>query len=526
MNNITSRSNLIQISILVLFIWSVVIVISALWNIKVQQELITQIVSNVAHSNFNKDLAYRKWASDHGGVYVTPTDKTPPNPYLAHIKDRDVITTDGKKLTLMNPAYMLRQMMDDYSNLYGVKGKITGIVYLNPNNKADAWEERSIKKFEKGVKEILEITGTGDNEYLRLMKPMIMNQKCQKCHGHLGFENGSVRGGVSISIPMKKYRQQEKKAINFINWTAFIIWFIGLISIIIISKYVLNHIKQREIALDELIVSHQILDNMLDAMFVTDVNGNILRVNKAFENITGFSKEEAIGSNPNILRSEHHNDAFYQLLWDNLNKNGKHTCEIFNRKKSGEIFVSINNITSVKNKNSEIKYFICIMHDITIRTDIPNRILFEIRFDHALALAKRTYSKVILAYIDLDGFKDVNDKLGHQVGDKLLQHIATILKKATRSSDTVARLGGDEFAVIIENADELDKIIHIIKKISKLLKQDIYIDNHRINISGSIGISSYPEDGDNIDNLIRCADMAMYHCKNNGKKSYSFYKEL
>ena len=539
MHKLRSNTYVLQISLLVLVIWSTVMSVAAVWNASMQEKLTTRIVTSVARSNFNKDLAYREWAASHGGVYVVPSEKTPPNPYLAHIEDRDVVTTDGKKLTLMNPAYMLRQMMNDYSEDYGIKGRITGISYLNPKNKSDEWETKAIKKFEKGTKEVIETTKYNGDEYLRLMKPMIMKESCQKCHGHLGFKNGSIRGGVSISVPMKAYREHEKDVINFIKWTAVIVWFVGFIFIVAITKYVLRQVAQREKDLEELIVSHQILDNMLDSMFVTDMDGTILRINNAFEKTTGFSKEDAMGNKANILKSFHHDDEFYKLLWDNLIKYGKHSCEVFNRKKSGEIFVAIQNITSVRDKNGKIKYFISIMHDITARkdaekrithmahydplTDLPNRTLFEIRFEHAIELAKRNKSKLILAYIDIDGFKDVNDTLGHPIGDKLLQNIAVILHSATRASDTVARLGGDEFAVIFENANNTDEIIPMMKKILKLLKKDIIIDDNCVNISGSIGISVYPDNGDNIDTIVKCADIAMYNCKKSGKNNFCFF---
>ena len=539
MDKLKSSNYLIKISVLIVLIWSTVMLLAAIWNAQLQQKLTKQIVTSVARSNFDKDLAYRKWAASHGGVYVVPTEKTPPNPYLAHIEDRDVVTTNGKELTLMNPAYMLREMMDDYSEDSGIKGRITGILYLNPNNKADEWETKAIKEFQKGKKELVEVTIDEDEEYLRLMKPMIMKQECQMCHGHLGFENGSIRGGVSVSVPMKEYREHETQVINFIKWTAIVVWSVGLFFIVAITMYILKQLKQREKDLDELIVSHQILDNMLDSMFVTDINGTILRINNAFESSTGFSRKEVIGNKPSILKSHYHDDAFYKSLWENLIKNGQYTCEIFNRKKNGEIFVSIQNITSVRDKRGKIKYFISILHDITSRkdaekrithmahydplTDLPNRVLFEIRFDHALELAKRNKSKIVLAYIDIDGFKNVNDTLGHPVGDKLLQNIALILNSSTRQSDTVSRLGGDEFAIILENVKNIDEITPMIDKILKLLKKNITIDKQPINISGSIGISIYPDNGNDIDTLVKCADIAMYRCKNNGKNNFCFF---
>ncbi|MCW8839209.1 MAG: DUF3365 domain-containing protein, partial [Thiovulaceae bacterium] len=222
-------------SLIIFAIWSVLIFMSAVWNIQIEKNITEDTVKNIARASFNKDQAYRLWATSHGGVYVKPTQKTPPSPWMAHLSDRDLTTTDGTKLTLMNPAYMLREMMDDYSELYGIKGRIVGIVYLNPNNEADEWEAKAIKSFEQGRKEIMDFTNIEGEKYLRLMRPMIMNQKCQKCHGHLGFPNGSVRGGVSVSVPMKKYIEHENESVSNIKLTYFIIWAIGVIAIVVIS---------------------------------------------------------------------------------------------------------------------------------------------------------------------------------------------------------------------------------------------------------------------------------------------------
>src|SRR6185369_17245044 len=147
-------------SLLAAFVWTAMLALSLSWSIYQENQQALQLATNVARSNFDKDLAYRTWASDHGGVYVPPDEHTPPSPWMAHIPDRDVVTTDGKRLTLMNPAYMLRQMMDEFGELYGVKGRIVGRIALNPNNLADPWELEAITAFEK--KESSELQALAD----------------------------------------------------------------------------------------------------------------------------------------------------------------------------------------------------------------------------------------------------------------------------------------------------------------------------------------------------------------------------
>ena len=540
MQKIKSKPIIITIGILTFLTWSTLNIFSIWQNINTQKEITLKMAKNTAYSNFKKDQAFRQWSTNHGGVYVKPTKKTPPSPWMAHIEDRDITTTEGKKLTLMNPAYMLREMMDDFSDLYGIKGKIAGIVYLNPNNKADKWEENAIRKFERGEKEVAELTGSGDDESFRLIGPMVMREKCQKCHGHLGFKNGSIRGGVSISVPMKRYRIQEKKAIDTILMTYIFIWGLGSIAITMFTIFTHRYNVRRQEELDELMISSQVIDNMMDIVFITDKDGTILRINDAFTLVTGYSEEDAVGKKPNILRSEHHNNEFYKNLWNSILKYGEYHGEIWNRRKSGEIFISIQNIATIKETNGNIKYFVATLHDITERkhveernihlahydplTDLPNRTLFKIKFNHAIKIAKRTEKKVALLFLDIDGFKSVNDTKGHPVGDKLLIEIAKRLKENLRESDTISRLGGDEFTFILENVNSINEIIPKAEKILKLLSEEFNIESYPINVSCSIGVSIYPNDGDTSDNIIQNADTAMYKAKENGKNRFCFYE--
>ncbi|MFA6195627.1 MAG: EAL domain-containing protein [Sulfurimonas sp.] len=524
-----------------LIVWSIINVFFAWWNVELEKKSTINDVTSIVRSNFDKDMAYRKWASGHGGVYVEPTEKTPPSPWMAHLEERDIVTTKGKKLTLMNPAYMLREMMQDYSDLYGLQGRIVGIVYLNKNNKANEWEANAIRSFDKGTQEIMEFTGSGDNEYLRLMKPMFMEQDCQKCHGHLGFANGSVRGGVSISLPMKTYRESESKFINSIILTYFIVWFIGTLAIIIVSINAFRYLKRRDSDLEELVISSQVFNNTLDGIFITDATGKILRINSTFIDMTGFSEEEAIGRNPKILKSERHTEEFYKNLWGAILKEGHAQYEIWNRRKDGDIFVAIESITTIKDENDAVKYFIATLHDITAKknaeervvhmahydplTDLPNRVLFQDRFLHAIEIAKRQKQNVAIAFIDIDGFKKVNDTKGHPLGDKLLIELGKKIVSCVRKYDTVSRLGGDEFTVIFESLSQIDSIVPICENILKVLREEIIIDNQSIFVSASIGISVYPNDGKDIHSLIQHADTAMYKAKENGKNRFNFYEE-
>lgn len=220
-----------------IIVWSVLIGSSLIWNVMEHNQHILELARIAAQENFNKDQAFRQWGSRHGGVYVPIDKRTPPNPALAIIPNRDIEMEDGTKLTLMNPAYMLRQMMNEYDELYGIKAKITGLVLLNPINAPDEWEKQALYKFQNGLNEIVEESLIDGKPFLRFMKPMFMKQDCMKCHGHLGFKVGDLRGGVGVSIPLQPYLDKGKKGLFSIWIGHILVWLLGIMSIVIIFHF-------------------------------------------------------------------------------------------------------------------------------------------------------------------------------------------------------------------------------------------------------------------------------------------------
>lgn len=212
----------------VVFFWTFIVICSASWNVYCERLQILALAKNEAVANFNKDLSFRLWGTSHGGVYVPPTEQTPPNPYLSHIPDRDITLPSGKRLTLMNPAYMVRQMMANYSELYGIKGRITSLKPLNPDNAPDAWEREALTAFEKGAKEFFVITEQDGQQSLRLMRSMEAKAGCLKCHGQQGYKEGDIRGGVGVMVPMAPYRIFEKKMTERMVLSHLVIWLLGL----------------------------------------------------------------------------------------------------------------------------------------------------------------------------------------------------------------------------------------------------------------------------------------------------------
>ena len=183
---------------------TLIITASLFWNISNQYKTALDYSAIEGDASFNKDLLYRRWAASHGGVYVQVSESTPPNPYL-NIKDRDIVTTSGMKLTLMNPAYITRQAFEMEQLQSGVNGHLTSLNPIRPENKPDKWETRALVKFKDGVSEFREVVKKDGKEYMRYMSPVLVEKGCLRCHGKQGYKLGELRGGISVSVPLEKY---------------------------------------------------------------------------------------------------------------------------------------------------------------------------------------------------------------------------------------------------------------------------------------------------------------------------------
>ena len=283
------------------------------------------------------------------------------------------------------------------------------------------------------------------------------------------------------------------------------------------------------------------IDSTGEGIMITDLDGTILDVNEAFTKITGYAHEEIVGQNPRILKSGLHNEKFYQLMWKALLEMGSWRGEIQNRRQNGEIYPSWETISTVYNEKDERTHLVAVFSDISpIKqtqkqldflahhdplTGLPNRILLNDRMEHALMRAQRDHLKVGVMFLDLDRFKNINDSLGHPVGDTLLQEVAERLRKVLREIDTISRQGGDEFVLILEDIQDDKILINVANKVLSIFKQPFTVSGRDMIISASLGISLYPDDGQDSTTLIRNADSAMYRAKENGRNRFWFYTE-
>lgn len=313
-----------RIAVLSALSLTVLIVASALWNISHLKDEAVKLARAEALSNWKKDLAFRQWATRHGGLYVKPNDRTPPNPYLDHLPHRDVVTTDGVELTLMNPAYMMRQMTDEFEEAYGIKGSITGQVLLNPVNEADSWEMKSLKLFDHGVKEIIETAVIDGAPFLRLMRPMVMQEGCVSCHGHLGFKVGDIRGGISVSIPLQPYFDASDETKNAMITTHGGIWLAGMLFIGFFSwrgdKYEKDHFAAEQ-------KYRTLIEASASVVWTTSPDGKFISRQRSWEEYTGqvWPEHQGFGWSSMI----HPEDIGEVLrLWHlSLDNNIPFTCE-------------------------------------------------------------------------------------------------------------------------------------------------------------------------------------------------------
>lgn len=280
-------------------------------------------------------------------------------------------------------------------------------------------------------------------------------------------------------------------------------------------------------------------------IMITDKDANILRVNKAFTQITGFSAQQVLGKNPRILQSGRHDSEFFQNYWQQLLVHDKFEGEIWNRRKNGEVYPEWQTVTAVRNELGEVSHYVSVFSDITEKkdaenkihnmafydplTNLPNRRLLLDRFDQELAIAKRHKQFGAVLYLDLDHFKVLNDSQGHLVGDELLIQVASRLASVLREEDTPARLGGDEFVVLLHaNSESLDAAADhamvVAEKVREQLNRPFVLGHYQHQIGTSIGIALFPEDQEHPDAVLQQADTAMYRSKSSGRNAINFFQ--
>ena len=387
-------------------VWTAVVLVALVLNlIQIRQHTfnVARIQAQVA---YEKDVIYRTWLADLGGVYVPLSGVSEPNQYLSDRPERDLETIGGLQLTLMNPAWMTRQVHELSLEQHGVRGHITSLNPIRPENSPDSWETAALKAFERGIEETSSVEIIAGAEYLRFMEPLITEQECLKCHAKQGYQEGDIRGGISVSVPMKPLVTLAGKRANVLALVHLSFWSLGIGGIFWSRRRLMQRESERRFALEALQKVKDELETQVEKrtselqaanvrleediterrraeealrkltraveqspgiVLITDVAGNIDYVNPMFVETTGYSFKEVQGKNPRLLKSGETPPEEYKKLWDTITAGKTWRGQFQNKKKSGEIYWEDAVIGPIKDRQGEITHFLAIKEDITQR---------------------------------------------------------------------------------------------------------------------------------------------------------------
>jgi len=333
-----------------------------------------------------------------------------------------------------------------------------------------------------------------------------------------------------ILTKQKKLKYVEERCEHILDNNGNVIKSIGTV----------HDITQKILKEKQIYLASSVFEYSTDAIVITSDKKKIVAINRAFTQLTGYTLEEAIGKNPRVLSSGWGDKSFYQKMWSEILQEGLWQGEIWDRKKDGTLYIADQSIIAVRNNLGKVENFIGISHDIThaknqqeqitklafydFLTKLPNRKFFKERVEEHIVSSHRNLSTFALLFLDLDNFKWVNDTLGHKIGDKVLLYVANDIQSILEKDSFVGRLGGDEFVILMPYHDILS-VSNMAQTIIDHVKEPIRIDNYTINLGWSIGISLYPDNADNYDDLLKNADLAMYGAKGSGKNNYVYFNE-
>jgi diguanylate cyclase (GGDEF)-like protein len=495
--------------------WTLLIGGSLLWNLHELEKNTLSNAAAVARATLAKDIGFRDWVASHGGVYVQPSAHTPPNPYLK-VSDRDVVTTTGMKLTLMNPAFVIREVQEDFNGDKMHLSHLTSLKLLNPINKPDEWETKALKSFDQGNKELMEIADIGDATYLRLMKPLPVTQGCLKCHAIQGYKVGDVRGGIGAYVKMRPFTDFQMARVHDLSFTHGLIWLIGLFGLggmfgrertILVDRIHAEQVTKFRTNILEMLASDESLScilkafvlsveevnpKMLCSILLLDSEGKHLVTGSApslpdfyNEAINGVEIGMGVGScgtaaftGERVIVEDiqtHPYWAPYKGLaeranlyacWSQpiLSSTGKvlGTFAIYHRTTNAPTKDDIDLIersalvvsSAIEKRQADAEIYNLAFYDPL--THLPNRRLMKDRLEESILASASNQHYGAVMFIDLDHFKTLNDTLGHEYGDLMLIETADRIKSCVGEADTVARVGGDDFVVLLPDLDTQD----------------------------------------------------------------------
>ncbi len=541
-----------------LAVWTAVVLASLAWNLSVIEREIAAFSTTQAREVFRMMESVRAWNAGHGGVYVVQDERTPPNPYLEGV-EREVETRDGRRLTLVNPAYMTRQIAESVGEHTGMRVHITSLKTLNPGNAADDWERAALLAFESGDRERAEVLELAGRRTIRYMAPLYTRQACLECHARQGYRVGDVRGGISVSFPIEHIvaargaQARSVLAVHLVGWLL-----VAALTVLALSRSRLQLlaladakreqealVEQRTAELRREVAERRhaetrlrlLIDASGNGIFGLGAGGECSFINPVALRLLGVARAEDLLGQP-LLERIAPLGAHLGMLQDALRLGRSvHSDEVVFRRSDGTTFdaevrldpidaeagggVVVNFADVSRRKAAEASVWHQANHDPL--TGLANRGLLRERLADTVLQARRSREIIGLLFIDLDGFKAINDTHGHDAGDAVLREVAQRLQGGIRESDFAARLAGDEFVVVLRHLAGEDYAGAVAGKLLAALSEPVRHGEGELAVSASIGIALHPHDANAADELLRQADAAMYKAKEAGKRVYRYY---
>ena len=548
--------------------WAVVVVSSFFWNGHIADRQAHETAIGEGRFMFKAVEAMHLWNARYGGVYVPIDARTKPNAYL-DTPERDILTRSGKKLTLLNPSYMTRQLAEIINEQDSVLLRLVSLKPLNPANTPNEWETAALQSFIQGAPEHSGLIDEGGHTYFRYFAPLKVVQACISCHKKQGYQIGDISGGLSMTFSADAFLvplRAEKHTLLVIHLAMWLL--LSGVSVFFLmhlrkqmsllreaTRQQEKQVESRSAELQEQMQAlaradaqmQQFVNSSEDGIYGVDPSGNCTFCNPAALRLLGYRDiSELYGRNMH---------AVVHAACQDMNRQPSGVCrlnayrdgmaahveeDVFWRADGSAMPVEYRSQAIVS--DGEVIGGVVSFFDLTERletqkdtwkkanfdelTGLPNRNLFYDRLERAIALSARMGSQVALLYIDLDGFKAVNGRLGRASGDALLRLVAERLEGCVRESDTVARMSGDEFAVVLPQISQESEIEIVAIKVLEHLSQAFRMAGGEACISGSIGIALYPRDGSNGIVLLKHADVAMYQAKESGRDAYRFFSNV
>lgn len=541
-----------------LALWSAIVATSLAWNLFVIQRQVLELSTSQGREVFHMMDAMRLWNARHGGVYAKLTEETPSNPYL-DVPNRDVETRDGMRLTLLNPAYMTRQVAATIGELTGVQVHMTSLKPINPGNRADPWETAALQDFERGGTDKAELIEMDGRTYARFMAPLVTRQACLDCHAKQGYKVGDIRGGISVTLDTAPFaeplRLQKRNSV--------LVHLVGWLLVSALTLFALARSRQQVLALGlakdeqealvelrtgelrrEVVERRQaegrlrlLMDASGNGIFGLSATGECTFINPVAQRLLGLDKPDAMLGRPILdlvtpdaardqglhealrLGQSLHSDDCVFVRADGVPFHVEIRLDPIDGDGTAGAVVNFADITERKAAEASIWH----QANYDALTGLANRRLLSHRLDQAITDARRSHETIALLFVDLDGFKAVNDAYGHEAGDSVLRETARRLQAGTRESDLVARLAGDEFLVVLRYLASREHAGAVAGKLVDALAGPHCLGDHELLVSASIGIGIYPDDADHAGELVKNADLAMYRAKEAGKHTYRYY---